>query len=96
MFESTGITFNVQPFSSDLGVAKDFPIFDGALECYCPYTGEVYLVIKNALHVPSMDYNLIPPFMMRCGSVIINDFPNTHCEHPMVDDHSVSFDQSNL
>ena len=31
VFESTGRTCNVQPFSSDLGIATDVPIIDGAL-----------------------------------------------------------------
>ena len=36
VFESTRRTFNVQPFSSELGVAKDVPIVDGALAYDCP------------------------------------------------------------
>ena len=61
VFESTGRTCNVQPFSTDLGIAKDVPIVDGALAYDCPYTHKVYvLVVRNALHVPSIDHNLIP------------------------------------
>ena len=36
VFESTGRTFNVQPFSTNLGVAKHVPIVDGALAYDCP------------------------------------------------------------
>ena len=80
VFESTGRTYNVQPFSSDLDVEKDVPIVDGALAYDCPYTGEVcVLVVRNALHVPSIDYNLIPPFIMRASSFVVNDVPNVHC-----------------
>ena len=56
MFKSTRRTCNVQPFSSDVGVAKDIPIVDGALACGYPCVGEVcVLVVRNALYVPSMD-----------------------------------------
>ena len=97
VFESTGRTCNVQPFSTDLGIAKDVPIVDGALAYDCPYSGIVYvLVVRNALHVPSMDHNLIPPFIMRAGGVIVNDIPKIHCECPEVDDHFISFDHSDL
>ena len=97
VFESAGRTFNVQPFSSNLGMAKYFPIVDGALACDCPCTGKVFvLVIMNALHVLSMDHNMIPHFIMRFGGIVVNDVPKIHCEDPMVDDHSVSFDRSSL
>ena len=95
VFESTGRTYNVQPFTSDLGVAKNVPVVDGSLAYDCPYTGEVYvLVLRNALHVTSMDHNLIPPFIMRAGSVTINDVPKMHCEDPIADDHSIFFEHS--
>ena len=74
-------------------MAKDFPIVDGDLVHDCPCTGEVYvLVIRNTLHTPSMNHNLIPPFTVRAVNVTINDVPKIHCEHPMVDYHSISFD----
>ena len=63
-------------------------IVDGALEYECPYSGEVYdLVIINALYIPSMCHNLVPPLIMRSGSIIVNDVPNIHCENPTVEDH---------
>jgi len=97
VFESTGRTCNVQPFSTDLGIARDVPIVDGALAYDCPYSGIVYvLVVRNALHVPSMDHNLIPPFIMRAGDVVVNDVPKIQCEDPAVDDHCVSFVDSDL
>lgn len=53
MFESTGRTCNVQPFSTDLGVAMDVPIVVGAFAYDCPYSGIFYvLVVRNALHIP--------------------------------------------
>ena len=97
VFESTGRTCNVQPFSSELGVAKDVPIVDGALAYDCPCSGIIYvLVVRKALHAPSMNHNLIPPFMLRTVGVIVNDVPKIHCEDPAVDNHCISFDNSDL
>ena len=71
-------------------MAKDVPISDGALAYDCPYAGEVcVLLLRNELHVPSMDHNLIPPFIMRTGSVIINDVLNIHYEDPAVDNNCI-------
>jgi hypothetical protein len=33
------------------------------------------LLIRNALYVPSLDHNLLPPFMMREVGVIVKDTP---------------------
>ena len=97
VFESTRRTCNIQPFSSDLGMAKNVPIVDGALVYDCPYSSEVFvLVVRNVLYVPSMDHNMIPPFIMRSGSVIVNDVTKNHCEDTLVDDRCVSFDNSDL
>ena len=97
VIESTGRNFNVQPFSTELGMENDVPIVDGNLAHNCTFTGKVFvLVIVNALHVPSIGHNLIPTFIIRTGSVIINDVPKIYCEDPAVDDHSIPFDQSDL
>ena len=54
------------------------------------------LVIRNELYVPSMEHDLMQPFIMRSGGFTVNDTPEIHCEDTIVDDHSVSFDQSDL
>ena len=43
-----------------------------------------------------MDHNLIPPFMLRAGSVVVNNVPKIHCECPAVEDHCILFGQSEL
>ena len=37
------------------------------------------LIIRNALHVKSMDHNLLPPFIAREAGLIVNDVPRIHC-----------------
>ena len=96
-FDSTGRTCNVQPLTSDLGIEKNIPIVDGALAYDCPYSGKSYvLVIRNALYVPLTNHNLIPPFTLRASSITINDVPKIYCEDPVVNDHSTSFEHSDL
>jgi hypothetical protein len=56
----------------------------------------VILLIPNALYIPSMDHNLLPPFIMRAGGVIINDIPKIHCEYPTDNDHCISFRNHDL
>ena len=96
IFESTGRTCNVKPFSEDLGVASDVPIVDGALAYDCPYTRQTYIfIVRNALHIPSMTHNLVPPFIMRAGGVKVSDIAKIHCEDPTVDDHCIIFGEGN-
>ena len=97
VFEATGKTCNVQGFSSELGQARNVPIVDGAIAYDCPITGQVYiLLVRNALHIPTMEVNLIPPFIMRAGGVIINDVPKSQCDNPTVSHHCISFKQCEL
>ena len=44
-----------------------------------PYSMKTYLLsIRNALYVPSMTHNLIPPFIMREAGLVVNDVPRIH------------------
>ena len=92
VFESTGRTCQVQPFDSSLGIASNVPIVDAAIAYDCPFTGDtVILIARNALHIPSMNHNLVPPFIMRAGGVTVNDTPKIHRSDPTVDDHCIIF-----
>ena len=56
----------VTPFSADLPVMEQVEIGDVAVAYEDPYTSRTYLlVIRNALLIPSMDHNLLPPFLVR-------------------------------
>ena len=97
VFEKTGRTCNVRPFAQELGMAEGVPIVDGAIAYDCPYSNQTFiLIIRNALHIPSMSHNLIPPFIMRAGGVIVNDVPKIHCADPTVNDHCIRFTGSDL
>ena len=97
IFESTGRTCNVEPFPSDLGVAENIPIVDATIANDCDLTHETYiLIIRNALHIPSMIHNLLPPFILRQAGLTVNDTAKIHCKDPSPDDHCITFPDSEL
>jgi len=92
-----GQTCEVQPFDPSLGTVKKVPIVDAAIAYDCPYTHKTYiLMFRNALHVPSMDNNLIPPFIMREAGITVNDIPKIHANDPESKDHSIAFPDTDL
>jgi len=87
----TGKVIPVNAFTPDYE-AMDVKIVDVALKYECPFTGMVYiLLVKNALSVPSMQHNLIPPFMLREAGIMVNDTPKIHVINPTVRDHAITF-----
>ena len=83
-------TCDVEPFDKTLGVARKIPIVDAALAYDCPYTHRTYLlIVRNALYVPSMTNNLLPPFILREAGLEVNDVPKIHVPNPGVTDHAM-------
>ena len=61
----TGKKVDVSPFTPDYEPLT-VPLVDATVRYDNPYNGKSYiLVLWNALYVPLMDNNLIPPFMLR-------------------------------
>ena len=82
---------DVSPFTPDYKLLT-VPLVDAMVKYDNPYNGKLYiLVLRNALYVPSMDNNLIPPFMLRGMGVTVNDVPKIHKEDPTADDHAITF-----
>ena len=87
----TGKKVDVSLFTPDYKPLT-VPLVDATIKYDNPYNGKSYiLVLHNALYVPSMDNNLIPPFMLREMGVTVNDIPKIHKEDPTVDDHAITF-----
>ena len=87
----TGKKVDVSPFTPDYKLLT-VPLVDATVKYNNPYNGKSYiLVLCNALYVPLMEHNLIPPFMLREMGVTVNDIPKIHKEDPTVDDHAITF-----
>ena len=86
----TGRSVDVQAFAEDVPTMKSVPIVDAVVAHDCPYTSTTtLLVFTNALYVPSMEHNLIPPFIMREAGLIVNEVPKFQMENPTSDDHAI-------
>ena len=97
VIEKTGSTCNVRPFYTELGIAADASIIDVAIAYNYQYKKTTYMLIaSNALLMPTMEHNLIPPFIMRAGGVIVSDVPNMHCVDPTIEYHCIWFKNSDL
>ena len=85
-----GRTCDVQPFDPSIGTATKVPIVDGALAYDCPFSQKTFILIfRNALHIPSMTHNLIPPFILREAGITVNEAAKIHCENPTSQDHAI-------
>lgn len=92
-----GNTCDVLPFDPNIGKSTEVPIVDGCIAYNCPNTQRTYLLVfKNALHVPSMKHNLIPPFILREAGLVVNDTPKIHLQQPTQSDHAIIDPSSDL
>ena len=86
----------VNAFSDQVGTLT-VQIVDAAIAYDCPITNQTFiLVARNVLHVPSMDHNMIPPFIMREAGLTVNDTPKIHIKEPTLLDHAIICDEFDL
>ena len=96
VLSESGRHVDVNAFTPDYG-AMTVPVVDAALQYDCPFDGQTYiLVVRDALHVPSMKNNLIPPFVLREAGVQVNDVPKIQLSDPTESDHSLYFPEGEL
>ena len=94
VISDTGRIADVSPFTPDYNSMK-IKIVDAAIQYDCPYNGTSHiLVVRNALYVPSMKNNLIPPFIMREVGIEVNDVPKIQVGDPSKRDHSIYFKET--
>ena len=80
VFSHSGQYANVRAFTDEVKGINKVPIVDAVIAYECPQYGQTYrLVVRNALCVPSMEYNLIPPFILREAVLVLRDTPKIHC-----------------
>jgi hypothetical protein len=80
----------VTPFSPDLPVLEKVDIGDAAM-CYDdPVSLQTYiLVLRNALLIPAMSHNLIPPFLVCEADLFLDETPKHQAMLPKVDNYSI-------
>jgi hypothetical protein len=94
--EDLETTVDVAPFSPSYP-SMQAKLVNAAIRYECPYTGEIYiLLIYNAIHVPAMTHNLIPPFVMREAGIVVNDVPKIQVPEPSENDHAIIFHETNF
>ena len=85
-------SISVSPFTPDYEPIT-VPVVNAVIQYDHPYNGQQYhLLFRNALYVPSMQHNLIPPFILREAGFQINDVPRIHLDDPSNDDHALHLD----
>jgi hypothetical protein len=80
----------VTPFSPDLPVLEKVEIGDAGM-CYddpaslCTYI----LVMRNALLIPTMSHNLLPPFLVCEAGLFLDETPKHQAISPTIDNHLI-------
>ena len=94
--EQSGKMVEVSPFTPDYKPIK-VEVVNAVIQYDSPLDGREYiLVIQNAIRVPSMSNNLIPPFIMRENGIMVNECAKIHCEDPTREDHAIFFETYDL
>jgi hypothetical protein len=92
----SGKTVDACPLSPDYEPVA-LTVVDVAVQYDDSYGGKSYIMlITSALHVPSMEHNLITPFMMREAGIQVNDTLKIQVESPSESDHAITFQETDL
>lgn len=94
IIEDLGVKVDVSTFSPDYPTLES-KLVDAVVQYECPYSHETYmLVICNAIYVPSMEINLLPPFIIREAGVVVNHVPKIQIDDPSNEDHAIIFQET--
>ena len=97
IISKSGLVATVTPFSDDLPPMDNVEIGDVAIAYDDPRTGVTYiLIIRNALLIPTMSHNLIPPFLIREAGLFLDETPKIHAIVPNVMNHSIIDHESGM
>ena len=62
--KDTGKTVDGKTFTPDYNALQKVPVVTGAILMACAFTGKTWIFIfHNALSMPAMGHNLVPPFI---------------------------------
>ena len=89
----SGLFATVRGFSDALPEMSKIEIVDKAIAYDCPYFLKTFLlVIRNALDIPTMKHNLIPPYILREAGLFVNEHPKRQAGMAATIDHHCIYD----
>ena len=78
VFDDRKKTCTMNSFSESAGRLDNICIVDVAMAYDCPYKAKAYLLLmQNALHIHGLPLNLMPPFIMQEGVIIVYECPKS-------------------
>ena len=78
------------PFCSNLPTMDMVGIGDFAIAYNDPISLQTYLlVMRNVLLIPTMDHNLVTPFLLRMAGLQVDETPMHQLALPTVNNHSI-------
>ena len=94
-------TVTVNGFTSECGKLKHIPIVDAVIVFDDPFAEDpthktFFLVLYNALYIPSMKHHLIPPFVMREAGLIVDEVPKRQALKPEITHHAIEHRESGM
>ena len=90
IFDDTGKICTVNAFSESAGKLDNVPIVDEAVAYGCPYQCKTFLLLmRNALYVPELEINLLPPFIVKELGNQINECSKIQTSDPSIDHYSM-------
>ena len=88
---------NVTPFSADFPEMERVEIGDVAIAYGDPISLVTYLlVMRNALLIPSMSHNLLPPFLIREASLFLDETPKFQSTDLSLDNHTIYDEETGM
>ncbi len=90
VISKSGMSATVTPFLLDIAPIEDVEIGDVAMAYNDPIRGTTcFLVMCNALLIPTMDHNPLPLFLARKAGLKIDETPKCCADSPLVLNHSI-------
>ncbi len=87
---TSGCHATVTPFSTHLPTMDVVEIGNVAIAYNDPISLQTYLlVMRNAWLIPTMDHNLIPPFLIRLAGLQVDETPKHQLALPTVDNDAI-------
>lgn len=81
---------NVIGYDPSLGTTKDLRTVSAAIAYDDPETGETrVMVIHQAVHIPTLQHNLLCPMQLRMNDVEVNETPKFLLKNPSDESHSI-------